>query len=280
MKGYSAREVAQLLDLKPAQVRAYVRAGFLQPERDARGDLLFSFQDLVLLRTAKHLTAAEISPQRVKRALERLRAQLPDGRPLTGVAISAEGNRMVVRDERARWDPEDGQVLFDFGVRELVAAVQPLLERAAAKAKEREHEKTAEDWFALALNLEISSPSEARDAYRRAVELEPGHTDAHVNLGRLLQEAGEREAAEAHYRQALDADPAHPVAWFNLGLLLESMDRLDLAASALERTIENDPRAADAHYHAARIYEKLGQQTAALRHLRAYKKLTEGPQRK
>ncbi len=273
---YSAKEVAQLLRLTLGQVRSYVRAGFLEPVRGARGELVFSFQDLVLLRTAKGLMDAEIAPRRVKRVLSKLRDQLPTGRPLTGLAISAEGNEVVVRDGRARWNPEDGQGLFDFEVATLALKVAPILERAAKKAIAGEAEKTIDDWFELALNLEVSAPSDARDAYRRAVELDPLHADAHVNLGRLLQEAGELDAAEAHYRQAIDAQPEHAIAWLNLGVLLDGAGKLDLAVGAYQRALESDPSSADAHYYVSRVYEKLGQQTAALRHLKAYRKLTQG----
>src|SRR5689334_724320 len=106
--GYSAREVARLLGLSTAQVRAYVRSGFLSPARGPRGALSFSFQDVVLLRTAKGLMGARIAPARVRRALRKLQQQLPSGRPLTGVAIAAEGNRIVVRDGGSRWNPESG----------------------------------------------------------------------------------------------------------------------------------------------------------------------------
>ena len=279
MKGYSTREVARLLGLSEARVRSLVRGGFVSPERDGR-DHVFSFQDLVLLRTAKGLIDADISPARIKRVMRKLRDGLPDGRPLTGVTISAEGNKIVVRDGNTKWDPEAGQELFDFEVSELAHGVAPILERAAKKAKADEHEKTAEDWFELGCNVEVSSPDEARDAYRRAIELDPGHADAHVNLGRLLHEAGELEAAEAHYRLALDITPKDGIAWFNLGLVLEGRGQLDLAVSAYQRSIEQygagDPGAADAHYQVARVYEKLGQETSAVRHLKIYRKLTQG----
>src|SRR5438094_9924877 len=115
MGGYGAREVAKMLGLSVSEVRAYVRAGFLEPTRGPRGELRFSFQDLVLLRTAKGLISQNVAPARVRKALRKLRAQLPDGRPLSGVHISAEGNRIVVRDGRTRWQPESGQALLDFG---------------------------------------------------------------------------------------------------------------------------------------------------------------------
>ena len=56
--GYSTKDVAALLGLSAAQVRSYVRAGFLSPRQGPRGEYYFSFQDLVLLRTAKGLLAA------------------------------------------------------------------------------------------------------------------------------------------------------------------------------------------------------------------------------
>jgi len=279
VKGYSSSEVARLLGLSVGRVRSLVRGGFITPERDGK-ELVFSFQDLVLLRTAKALMDAEIAPARVKRVLRKLKDGLPDGRPLTGVAISAEGNKIVVRDEHTRWDPEDGQALFDFEVSELSRKVAPIVERAARQAKVDAAEKSAEDWFELGCNAEVSSPDEARDAYRRAIELDPRHADAHVNLGRLLHEAGELDAAEAHYRLALDVEPADGIAWFNLGLVCEARGHLDEAVTAYQRSIEQygpgDPLAADAHYQVARVYERLGQQTSAVRHLKIYRKLTQG----
>src|SRR5437879_7840340 len=131
MSGYAAREVAKMLGLSVGQVRAFVRAGFLAPTRGPRGELRFSFQDLVLLRTAKGLISARIPPRRVRGALRKLKEQLPEGRPLRAVHIHAEGDRIVVGDGDARWSPESGQVLFDFGARELARKVAPLQLKAS-----------------------------------------------------------------------------------------------------------------------------------------------------
>ena len=65
MPGYSSRDAARLLELSVSQVRSYVRSGFLSPERGARGQMTFTFQDLVLLRTAKSLVAARIPARRI-----------------------------------------------------------------------------------------------------------------------------------------------------------------------------------------------------------------------
>ena len=77
----------------------------------------------------------------------------------------------------------------------------------------------AAGWYDLGLELEAVAPTEARDAYRRALELDAHHADAHVNLGRLLHEQGLVEEAERHYRQALRESPDHATAAFNLASL-------------------------------------------------------------
>jgi tetratricopeptide (TPR) repeat protein len=274
-RGLSAREAAQLLDLSPAQVRAYVRAGFLAPARDARGNYRFSFQDLVLLRTAKAL-AERIPARRVRQALRRLKAQLPSGRPLTGVRISVEGEDVVVRDGSAAWEPVSGQGVLDFDVAELATKAAPLARRAAEAARTAEKGMTAEEWFHMGLDLEPHDLGGARDAYRRALELDPHHVDAHVNLGRLLHEAGHAGAAAEHYHQALALRPKDSTAAFNLGVALEDQGQAADAIRAYETALSADASNADAHFNVARLLERAGRKAAAIRHLSAYRKLTRG----
>ena len=109
MKVYSAKDVAKMLDLSVGQVRSYAQAGVLEPARGPRGEYRFSFQDLVLLRTAKGLVSKKLPPRKVRNALLKLKEQLPSGRPLSGVQITAEGERVLVRDEGSIWNPESGQ---------------------------------------------------------------------------------------------------------------------------------------------------------------------------
>lgn len=236
--------------------------------------MLFSFQDVVLLRTAKGLVEARVPARRVKQALRKLKTQLPHGRPLTGVHISTDGTRIVVRDGTSRWVPETGQVLFDFEVRPLAEKIAPLVARQASAAKKREGELAADEWFDLGCELELNAPNDARDAYRRAVELDPLYADAHTNLGRLLQEAGQLAAAEAHYQLALTADADSETAHFNLGVVLEDAHRFAEAMASYGRVLALAPTYADAHFNLARLHERLGNRSAALRHLKEYKRLS------
>lgn len=276
MKGYTTREVAELLDLSSSQIRRLARSGFLEPARGRRGEYRFSFGDLVLLKTARELREARVPVRRIRTALRELREALPTGRPLSAVRISAEGGRVVVRDGDTVWNPESGQVQFDFAVSELAERVAPRARRAAEAARAAEAETDAERWYELGLELELSDPREARDAYRRALERDPGHADARANLAYLLHEEGRPEAAAEHYRLALAADPRHATAAFNLGVALEEAGRLREAAGAYERALEIDPEFADAHYNLAGLLERLGDRASALGHLREYRVLAGG----
>lgn len=277
MTGYTTREAAELLDLRPSEVRRWARAGVLDPTRGPRSEYRFSFQDLVLLRTARGLRDAHVPPRRIRRALQELRRTLPADRSLAAVRIAAEGERVLVRQGETVWEPESGQVHFQFAVAELAREAAPVVRRATAAARAAGDDgPDAEGWFELGCEAEYADPEEAMDAYRRALEADPDHADARVNLGRLLQEAGALEDAVAQYRRALVASPAHATAAYNLGVALEELDRPDAAREAYEDALRADPALADAHYNLAGLHERRGDEAAALRHLRYYRDLS-GP---
>ena len=292
-----------MLGLPPARLRAYVRSGLLSEEQGEHGRRRFSFQDLLLLRTAEGLVAERIPPRRVVLALKKLRAHLDreradapiaDGRasgdpvrPLTGVPLSTDGDRIVAHDGQARWQPESGQVLLTFpdardGDTDDDAHAHahgpiPIGTRKPDRGAAVEHgsggEVSADDLYRIAGTLEETDPVHAVHTYRQALALDPGHADAHVNLGRLLHEAGELAEAERHYRATLGLRPDDATAAFNLAVAIEDQGRDDEALEQYERAITIDGRNADAHYNAARLYEKIGKYTAAIRHLRAYREL-------
>jgi tetratricopeptide (TPR) repeat protein len=255
MESFTTRDVARLLDLTETQVRAQARAGFLTPQRGPRNGYRFSFQDLVLLRTARELAQARVSSRRIRSALCGLARQLPSGRSLTEIKIIPYGQGVLVHEGASAWNPESGQLQMEFSVTELAntAAPQPRTLRPATQRRQRT--KGACEWFDLALD--------------------PTLFDAHVNLGRLLQLAGQIEQAIEHYRLSVRAVGADPTAAFNLGTALEQLGRWNDALAAYRRAIETDGCFADAHFNIARLYEQLGRRAEAIRHLRAYKQLVE-----
>jgi tetratricopeptide (TPR) repeat protein len=275
LKNYSAAEVARILELTPRQVRAAVVAGWLDPDRGPRGELRFSFQDLVSLKTARGLFQARLPARRVRDTLSKLKGQLEEEGRISSVRITVDGDRIVASDGREQWQPESGQILFDFGgehpVRTLSARPREFarLEPAPARGS-----TSADEWYRRGCEAE-SDPTRAIEAYRQALELDPDHPDAHINLGRLLHEAGDAAAAEEHYRKALGARPGDATAAFNLGVSLEDLGRKADALAAYERAVTLDPGNADAHWNAAHLCESLGKMAEALRHLKEYRSLTK-----
>jgi tetratricopeptide (TPR) repeat protein len=272
MRTLSVAEVAGLLGVREARVREILRAGLLRPAGRGRRYAV-SFQDLVVLRAAKELLDARVPAARIRRALAALARDLPPGRPLSGVRIQADGRRVVVCDADGVWQPETGQTLFAFDVDALAraaAAVRPAPDESrAGRAAE------AQAAFERALDLDDADPKAARAAYERALALDPDLTDARVNLGRLLHEAGDAPAAVRLYREALAQTPDDPIVHFNLALALEDTEGAAAAAVEYERALALDPEFADAHYNLAGLCEQLGRKADAIRHYRAYRDLSE-----
>lgn len=262
-----------MLGLSESRIRGWVSSGFVDPRRGAKGELSFSFQDLVVLKAAKGLSEADISTRRVRRALEALRERLPAGRSLATVRIGAKGDQVVVQDGGEIWEPESGQRLIDFEVAELAERAAPLAPATMAKAGAIEG-MTADDWYELGCELETTAPEEAMEAYRKVLALEADHADAHLNLGRLLHEAGSIETAERHYRAASEANPDDATAAFNLGVALQDLGRQLDAVEAYTRAVTSDPTYADAYFNLADLYEQLGKEAMAIQNLKIYRNLT------
>ena len=262
-----------MIGVSAGRLRAYLRAGVLSPEKGTRGELRFSFQDLLLLRKAEGLVSPRISPQRVRRALKALRDRLTDEQPLTGMSLGTDGPQVVVHERGARWQAESGQVLLAFEKQAPEAAEVPMVALPTRPTAEQRLAgdvvpPTVEEIYELACDLDEADPERAESSYRQVIAMAPNHADAHINLGRILHERSDLPGAEEHYRSALTIRPNDPTASFNLGVVLEDGGHHADALAAYQRAIAADDRNADAHYNAARLYDLLGDYAAALRHLR------------
>src|SRR5690606_16159386 len=203
MRAYSTREVAELLGVAPARVRALARTVIAEPARDERGRLRFSFQDIVLLRQAQGLLNGNGHPRRVWRAMRQLNRQLRD-RPLSSIRLRVEGRDVLVSASNTTWNPESGQTLFDFSTdRTESAASVSLAERRSAALASR-LAKSADDWFELGIALEsVGATLDAEAAYRNAFRVDASHVDSRINLGRMRHAARALAEAEALYREAI-----------------------------------------------------------------------------
>ena len=240
MHQYGVRDVQRLLHLPRSTIRTLVAAGFVSPVRGPRNAWLFSFQDLIVLRTAQSLAAAKVPARRIARAMKQLRGHLPGAMPLSGLSISADADRVVVREGTRRWQADSGQYLLSFEGSPADGSLS-VLERPTAPRADP-----------------------------------PDDVDAHINRGCQFHEAGLLAEAERAYRQGIERHGDEPLLFYNLGVLLEDMGRGAEAVLAYEAALHLDESLADGHYNLALLYEALGKPRDAIRHMAHYRRLTKG----
>jgi tetratricopeptide (TPR) repeat protein len=237
---FGVRDVQRLLHLPRSTIRTLVTAGFVSPVRGPRNAWLFSFQDLIVLRTAQALAAARVPPRRIARAMKALRRHLPAAMPLSGLSIGADADRVVVREGTGRWQADSGQYLLAF-------------------------EGSPADGSLSVLERPAPAPVPAAP-----------DVDEHINHGCQLHEAGLFAEAERAYREGIERHGDEPLLFYNLGVLLEDMGRSAEAIQAYEAAVHLDSTLADGHYNLALLYETLGKPREAIRHMAHYRRLMKG----
>ncbi|MCY0852746.1 tetratricopeptide repeat protein [Cupriavidus sp. D39] len=268
MPTYTLKDAETMLGIPRSVATRLVTEGIITPTRGPRRKLLFTFQDMVLLRTANSLHDAKIPTRLIVRALARVKAARGAGQPLTGVRIRAMGNEVATRDEgREGWQAVSGQMLMDFEPGDPGAAIVQSLHDARPPAAD------AQDWFLIGAELETEKPIDAEAAYRRALAAEPTFLDPYLNLGCMMCDARRFGDAAELYRSGISQLPSEPLLHFNLAVALEDQERPGEALISYERCIQLAPDFADAHFNAARIYETLGNGMRAIRHFNEYRKL-------
>jgi tetratricopeptide (TPR) repeat protein len=268
---HTLRSLQEMLGLSRSAISGLIANGFVHPARGPRNEYRFSFRDVVLLRTAHDLQAADIPTRKILRALQRLKATLPSELPLTGLRITAVGSTIAVRERDSQWEAESGQLLMDFEVaptRGSVSFVEhvPIGDATGGPS-------TADAWFAQAEELEARDMQAAEAAYRQALAIAPDFADAYLNLGAILCESGRYAEAAVLYDEALKHEPEVALLHFNRAVALEDIGRLPDALQSYERCLQLDPTIADAHFNAARLHDHLGHRREAIRHFSAYRRL-------
>lgn len=256
---FTTREVARLSTLTPSRVRRCVYAGFLHPKRGIRRRFEYSLHDLLILRATRRLLAARLPPSRIAELVAEIRDRLPEGRDVSSVTLSVDGEHVVIADGEQRWR-EDGQLLLGFDGRPQRSRVEPLApdedDRAAYRA------------FTRGLELERTQATAAKAAYLEAIELDPSAIPAYVNLGRLEHESNDYAKAEKLYQMALRLDPEERTALFNLAVLSEDRGDAQAALRRYGQLLLVNPDHVDAHHCLARLHARLGNQEESRHHTR------------
>jgi tetratricopeptide (TPR) repeat protein len=168
-----------------------------------------------------------------------------------------------------------GQILFDFDASSL-ADIKSFPERKRSVNRMRE----SEAWFQKGLELEETGApvSQAIEAYRKVLELNPEAAGALVNLGTIYYRQRKFADAEKYYRAAIEADPAYPLAQFNLGNLYDEQGRVPDAMDHYRKALHLNPQYGDAHFNLALLCERAGEALKAVHHWKCYLKLDNSGQ--
>jgi tetratricopeptide (TPR) repeat protein len=260
MHEYSQADLARLFRLSAADLDALARADFIT--RSAiESKTSYSFQDLLIFRTASALKAAQIPTPKMVTAIGNIRAALSPGSVLASMALSALENELA--GETQVWDAHP--LKHAIPAMESSQAATPLVPtplRTPAHLAAQQH-------YVRGHALEDSDVAAARAAYLDALNAHSEHLDARINLGRLLHLDGELKEAEKVYRAAKSSSA---LLSFNLAILLEDLNREEEAISAYREALAQDPLLHDAHFNLSRLHERAQQPREALRHLLAYRR--------
>lgn len=121
----------------------------------------------------------------------------------------------------------------------------------------------------------------ARGDVAQAQAIVEGHLRVHTEDSTAWFESaglhhlrGALDSAARAYERAVEGScgPQRARGLFNLGVVHEDAGRDDCAGQAYADALALLPRFADAHFNAARVWERLGDRWRALRHLHAYRR--------
>ena len=243
--GFTTAQAARLSGVSAATVRRWVSRGLLKPRREPRG-LRFSWADVSRMRTWAAGGARSLVMRRLAKAAD------PES-----VQVQTRDGTVALVDDKGAFDPRSGQSWLPFEPDD--APVFQL--------------ETREDaWARASAARDEGDVGEALQLFARYLDRYPDDARAWSECGRLHHLRGDLDAAADAFRRAVlggDLNPAR--AWFNLGVVYEDQGRDIEAGQAYTEAVRLEPEFADAHFNAARVWERLGDRWRALRHLHAYR---------
>jgi tetratricopeptide (TPR) repeat protein len=275
---YSPRDVAAIVGLAESRVRYWAQTGFVGPSERQGGHAVYTFRDLVGVKAAKELLERGLSMQRVRKTLDALRAQLPElDRPIEHLRVVSDGERLVVMQDGAAFEPLSGQLVMDFDVSALSGRVAEVMELAPPSATAPSPSPselpsaTAYQRFLDAVEADAGAPdAEQLVAWRAVLAADASFAAAHTNLGAVLHRLGRLDEARAAFERALALDPEQPEARYNLGNLLADAGDDEGAIAAWTRVAADCPEFADAHFNLGLALARDGAGARARSHLEHY----------
>jgi tetratricopeptide (TPR) repeat protein len=102
--------------------------------------------------------------------------------------------------------------------------------------------------------LEQFKHKEAADAFRRALQLDPGLVTARINLGIALFNVPDLPAAQKELQAAATAAPTAPQPHYLLGLAAKTQNRTEEAIAEFQKVLQIDPNDVGANVNLGQLY--------------------------
>jgi tetratricopeptide (TPR) repeat protein len=267
-QAYSRAETRRLLNIPERQLKSWEKQKLIPPATT------YGFRELIALRSLLKLREAHVPAAQIRRAIAAISDKLKHvDDPLVQLKLYADSGKIHVEVDGRAMEAESGQLLLNFDEVEL----KRLLEFRAKDNPnaERQRRAEAERWFQRGLELEQTGAplEEVREAYDKALELDPKSAGALVNLGTLHFNSRKWKEAEQFYRQAIEVDPDYALAQFDLANLYDERGDREKALEHYTAALRLSPNYADAHYNLALLYQTANEPMKAVRHWTAYLKL-------
>lgn len=129
------------------------------------------------------------------------------------------------------------------------------------------------------LLLKMNKPSEAKDAYLRALELDHNNADLWYNLAIVNIEMKDPSEALRNFNRALDLNPRHKLALFNSALLMQESGEAKLRPEANRRFltyVEEEPDDANGYFNLGMLAMDANENEEAERWMREAIRLQPG----
>ena len=279
---FDIRALERISGLTERQIQNVARRGLISPlKKEHNRSLQLSFQDILVLRKIGQWISAHCSFQSILAQLCDIVAYCQPTQSLSALNVTTIGPYLVIKERGFYQHITSGQTFLNFDVdydNELssvlhfpvkseppsIFATDITLPEVDLERILSQDELTSDDWFNLGIQFEsLNEIVRARSAYRNAIGLDQNNVDAYINLGRLLQLDDKYRDAKKLYEKVLHLRPENELANYNLGTLFDMLDEFELAVRYYQRA----PNMAMAHHNLARIYEQLGNDVKAARHL-------------
>ena len=145
---YTISTITDLLGVTRNQVRAWTRAGLIEPVRVDGGVWYFDFRQVSAASTICDLISRGVTPGSIRRQLKRLQGWVPDvEQPLAQLAPIEAGGELFIRLAKGDLAAADGQLQLDFDREANEESIPPTLKLVTGPT-------TASEWHALAVQQE------------------------------------------------------------------------------------------------------------------------------